>query len=306
MLKIKIVFKCIAVIALAASFSVCGLLTGTDIAEVYATAVNNEPVIRMGEDISMTRDEFLIWSSRNQIGFTPVTFGSLAPVLFSDTQLIRLADGAPSHTDARSSMLLPDRRLTAGELSAWINEYNDLGGINAVELEFVRLLNLQRAEANLPPLAVSPALMMSARFKAQEMEDLNYGIWSANRAANPHYSPVYGKFSVIPKMFGFQGIRGENIGGASGRVHMGDTPPVPIAGRRHEGLLISGLDGYLTNSERILSGWNHSPGHRRNMMAPDIQTIGIGVVRTIVGDNAGNTAAGWIRVSYQIAAMFGE
>ena len=49
----------------------------------------------------------------------------------------------------RSSILLPNRRLSDTERADWIAEYESLGGPNAFELEVVRLVNEIRAEHGL-------------------------------------------------------------------------------------------------------------------------------------------------------------
>ncbi|MCL1993233.1 MAG: SUMF1/EgtB/PvdO family nonheme iron enzyme [Spirochaetes bacterium] len=79
-----------------------------------------------------------------------------------------------------SSMTLPDRRLTEAERNAWIADYRARGGATAVELEVVRLINIERANLNLSPVAVDETLMMVARFFAQQANDLRAQPWSTN------------------------------------------------------------------------------------------------------------------------------
>lgn len=155
-------------------------------------------------------------------------------------------DFAQSVANTRSSITLPNRRLTDTELQAWINEYNSLGGASAFELEVVRLINLERAKEGLHALEISPALMMSARFKSQEMVDLDYF---------SHTSPVYtvGSFGggrcTIADMFGHTAGRRENI------VRGGTEPRLAV------------------------NAWMNSPGHRAAIMDSDVKTIGVGAFR---------------------------
>jgi len=137
---------------------------------------------------------------------------------------------------------LPNRWITDAELTAWIIDYHERGGINEFELEVIRLTNIERVNYGLEPLVMSPTLMMASRFKSQGMRDLNY---------MAHTSPVYGVFTTISRvLFGFPvTAMGENLA----RFHR--TP------------------------EEVVTAWMNSPGHRNNILNPAFTEIGTGHYR---------------------------
>jgi len=132
---------------------------------------------------------------------------------------------------------LTENRITQEKLSEWIAAYDYLGGIHEFETEVLRLLNIEREAHGLNPLLMDDTLAMAARFKSQEMFDLEYF---------DHTSPVYGEFFVISdEVFGL-GAYGENIA-------MGQRTP-----------------------EEVMLGWMNSPAHRDNILSERWAEIGIG------------------------------
>ena len=138
---------------------------------------------------------------------TPVPGGieqALAPTVFDEltlltnAELLLLIENAPSHFETRSATVLPNRMLTQSELESWIDEYRNLGGVNAYELEIIRLINEIRASYGLNPLAISPELSMAARFHSQEQVDLGFF---------GHESPVTGRGTQRAEMFGHRNIQ---------------------------------------------------------------------------------------------------
>jgi len=160
------------------------------------------------------------------------------PRLFSNEELRLLAENAPDHRYARSNIILPDRRLTDVELSQWIDEYFELGGFYAAELELVRLINIERENIGLQPLTLCPALMMAARFRAQGFGNLDYF---------SHTSPIYGSSLNFSRLFGFTGGVAEVIG-----------------------------RGGFGEAQEQFNRWSNSPSHRAIMMHPEAKYIGIG------------------------------
>jgi len=75
--------------------------------------------------------------------------------------------------DTRSSIQLPDARLTNYERAAWLAEYYYNGGASAFELNMIALINSVREGYGLNPLTIDPTLMHSARFYSQTMANLN-------------------------------------------------------------------------------------------------------------------------------------
>jgi len=144
------------------------------------------------------------------------------------------------------AMPLPDRPLTPVELAAWNAAYCEHGHISEIEREILRLTNIERANYSLPPLTLNCALSRAARFKSQEMLDLDYFA---------HQSPVYGHFSNIPLLFinNHQGL-GENL------FALLNWQPANIT------------------AEIFVQGWMDSPGHRENILRPELSELGVGVV----------------------------
>ena len=151
---------------------------------------------------------------------------------------------------AQSSITLPNRRLTEAERNAWIAEYRANGGPTAVELEVVRLVNIERANLNLSPVVVDETLMMAARFFAQQQNDLrglhtgthNFGPYATNPAAQ------HGASANVAAAFG-------------GRL------------RWNGGNWFSG--GSMT-AQALVTGWMNSPGHRAYIVSPEHRFMGAG------------------------------
>ena len=179
----------------------------------------------------------------------PTVFDELT--LLTNAEILTLIENAPSHIDTRSNSVLPNRMLTQSELEEWIEEYRTLGGVNAYELEIIRLINAERARHGLNPLAISPELSMAARFHSQEQVDLGYF---------GHESPVTGRGTQRAEMFGHSNIQ-EHVFGV--RENVGGT----AAGRR--------------TPEDQVNSWLNSPGHRAAILRGDdiTQAISIGVGR---------------------------
>jgi len=130
----------------------------------------------------------------------------------------------------------PNRVMTEVELQAWIGSYNELGGINAFELEVLYLLNNIRAEHNLQPFSLCPRLSMAARLHTQLMREFDF---------IGHEDPLYGSAGDRGLFFDVL-VASENAGaGAS-------TP------------------------ENRVRGWMSSPGHRQLILASSMTHVGIG------------------------------
>ncbi|MDW7670264.1 MAG: stalk domain-containing protein [Bacillota bacterium] len=108
------------------------------------------------------------------------------------------------------------------------------------ELEVIRLVNIEREKAKLPPVSKCDHLMEVADAKSQDMVDKRYFA---------HTSPTYGDLSDMLGTFQIDyGTSGENI--AAGQM----TP------------------------EEVMEGWMNSPGHRNNILHPDFNLMGVGTV----------------------------
>ena len=171
-----------------------------------------------------------------------------APTLPTYEQLLELIALAPEITETRSATTLANRRITETELAAWVAEYWELGGINAFELEVVRLINIERENVGLAPLALDPLLMMAARFHSQEMADLRFF---------SHRSPHHGRGRDRAVMFGHENIQ-EDVWG-----------------------VMENISGSTRSPETVVQGWMRSAGHRATILDADaiFLTIGIGAVQ---------------------------
>jgi len=140
-----------------------------------------------------------------------------------------------------SSIILPNRGLTEVERQEWIDEYNALGGMNAFELEIVRLVNELREEHGLNQLAICPKLSLAARFHTQVLINTNWDSWGAGAV---HRAGPYGGSSQTAIMFG-------------------GSPIMGVAAR-----------GGVNPS---ISGWVNSPGHLQSLLHPQANTVGAGI-----------------------------
>lgn len=118
-------------------------------------------------------------------------------------------------------------------------------GLSEMEMEVVRLVNIERQKAGLAPFTASAELSRVARLKSQDMGTKNYF---------SHTSPTYGSPFEMMKA---QGIKyttaGENI-----------------------------AKGYLT-AQSVVNGWMNSSGHRANILNGSFKTIGVGAYKTSNG-----------------------
>lgn len=114
------------------------------------------------------------------------------------------------------------------------------GASTSIEMEVVRLINIERQKAGLASLNYSGELSKIARMKSQDMASKNYF---------SHNSPTYGDPFTMMKDFGIKyAIAGENI-----------------------------AKGYLS-AESVVKGWMNSTGHRDNILNPSFGNMGIGYV----------------------------
>ncbi len=110
--------------------------------------------------------------------------------------------------------------------------------LHEFELRVAELVNAARAAAGLQPLRLDPELSRVARLKSQDF--VTGGYFS-------HQSPTYGSPFEMMKQYGFSyRSAGENIA-------MGQRTP-----------------------DEVHESWMNSPGHRRNILNPDFDTIGVG------------------------------
>jgi len=112
-------------------------------------------------------------------------------------------------------------------------------GTTQEEQTLLSLINKARADAGLKPLQFDMQLVKVARLKAQDMVDKNYF---------SHDSPTYGSPFDMMRQFGVSfKYAGENIAGNS-------------------------------TVEGAFKAWMNSPGHKANILKPEFNFNGIGIV----------------------------
>jgi len=170
-----------------------------------------------------------------------------APTMLTNEQILELIALAPDTTETRSRTTLADRRITESELLAWIEEYWELGGVNAFELEVVKLINIERENHNLNPLAINPNLVLAARFHSQQMTDLRFF---------SHRSPHHGRGIYRATMFGHENIQ-EHVWGVQENIGGGGRTP-----------------------QELVQSWMNSPAHRAAILGESFLTVGVGTIHT--------------------------
>lgn len=114
----------------------------------------------------------------------------------------------------------------------------NVSGLSSMEMEVVRLVNIERQKAGLSNFRASSELSNVARAKSKDMAVNNYF---------SHTSPTYGSPFEMMKSFGISyRTAGENI-----------------------------AKGY-SSAESVVRGWMNSQGHRDNILNPSFNTIGVG------------------------------
>nr|WP_174733696.1 SafA/ExsA family spore coat assembly protein [Mesobacillus harenae] len=114
-------------------------------------------------------------------------------------------------------------------------------GTTSIEVQVIQLTNQERSKNGLKPLASNWELSRVARYKSADMRDKNYFA---------HNSPTYGDPFQMMKSFGITYRRAaENI----------------AAGQR--------------TPQEVVQAWMNSPGHRKNILDPNLTQIGVGYVK---------------------------
>jgi uncharacterized YkwD family protein len=120
------------------------------------------------------------------------------------------------------------------------NTTQTTSALSAYEQKVVDLTNQERAKNGLPALKVDTTLSKMAHEKARDMSANNYF---------SHTSPTYGSPFDMMKKFGITyNYAGENIA-------MGQQTP-----------------------QEVVNAWMNSEGHRKNILSPNFNYIGVGYV----------------------------
>lgn len=156
---------------------------------------------------------------------------------------------------AKTSITLPNRRLTDTERNQWISDYRAHGGATANEREVIRLVNIERQAHGLEPVVIDDRLMMAARFFAQQANDIDERAYAGG--SNSHN---FGPYALNPSA---RHGASEQVARAFGND----------LGRWGGGNWFSG--GTMT-AEALVRGWMNSPGHRNYILSPEHRYAGAG------------------------------
>ena len=146
---------------------------------------------------------------------------------------------------------LTEDRLGYSALTEWIVYYLYSGGPTIIEREVLQYVNRERMRAGVAPVQLCNVLAMAARFKAQEMVDLQYF---------DHRSPVYGANDRIPvALLGAYNFAADNL-----------------------------IRGHFQNhvARTMVHQWMASPHTRANILAPEHTTMGVGVLPAVYGTDS--------------------
>jgi uncharacterized protein YkwD len=202
-------------------------------------------------------DLTVVWESSNQDIVTVSESGLLTAVSRGTAKITaRIVNGiteTATVTIPTSSITLPNRRLTVAERQEWMADYWVHGGPTDVELEVVRLVNIERTNHGLTPVEIDDTLMMAARFFAQQAADI--GGASASGSDSHNFGPYatdpsakHGASANVAAAFG------ANLRWNGGNWHSGGS----------------------SSAERIVTGWMNSDGHRSYILSPEHRFIGMG------------------------------
>ena len=159
----------------------------------------------------------------------------------------------PAATTPASNITLPNRRLTDAERNEWIADYIALGGPTAVELEVVRLVNIERANHGLVEVQIDDRLMMAARFFAQQHNDLR-GLYTGGHN--------FGPYADTPGQGWYPWGASYNVARAfGGNLRWGGG---------------NWFGGGSMTAEALVTGWMNSQGHRNYILSPEHRFIGVG------------------------------
>jgi uncharacterized protein YkwD len=175
-----------------------------------------------------------------------------APAIFSSDELEEMIANAPHYTYTRSRMTHPERAMSNVERRWWIDEYNDLGGINAQELELYKIVNEIRAENNLPPFILCPRLSMASRlFSYLQVQFHSVG----------HTDPYYGDLMARSDFFG-----------AFGSIYIENANSQQWYERTD-----GSIEYVYLSPQELVDGWMNSPDHREHILTAETTHVGFGV-----------------------------
>ena len=199
--------------------------------KVEAYMIENRNYLQL-RDIAAAVDFSVVWDGANNRVLIDTSRG------YDPNETMPTATPAPTETPKPtvSSRTLPKGVLDK-DSCIWLDEdYQLLEN----EIEAIRLINEERANAGLSPVTINMDLCRLARIKAIEMVELDY---------LAHESPNYGVPKDMLKIFGIScnGVL-ENVSYTGG-----------------------------TEASGIVYNWMHSESHKKNVLSAKAVEVGIGV-----------------------------
>ncbi len=167
--------------------------------------------------------------------------GTITPINYKVTASNEVTVNSLSRYEADSRYRLKISLKNGNKYSMYFNTISSIPSEDLkVELEVLRLVNIERAKEGLSPLKLGKELTVVAKLKSKDMSDNNYF---------DHISPTYGSPFEMMKQFGIKyNTAGENI-----------------------------AMGY-PSAESVMIGWMNSPGHKANILEARFGTLGVGYI----------------------------
>ncbi|MCL2456589.1 MAG: CAP domain-containing protein [Defluviitaleaceae bacterium] len=175
-----------------------------------------------------------------------------SPEIFSSEQLEEMIPKAPHYSQTRPSLPHPLRRMSEFEREQWIEDYYNLGGINAQELEIYKIVNEIRAQHDLPPFVLCPKISMAARL---------FSYLQVYFHSSGHTDPYYENLMERTNFFGRFGILYMENANSEQWYEMTDGTVEYV---------------YLSPQE-LVDGWFDSEPHREHILSPETTHAGFGV-----------------------------
>jgi uncharacterized protein YkwD len=175
-----------------------------------------------------------------------------SPRIFSSAELEEMIPKAPHYSQTRPTNPHPARRMTDSERDDWINDYYNLGGLNAQELEIYKIVNEIREAHDLPPFVLCPKISMAARL---------FSYLQVRYHTSGHEDPYYENLMERINFFERYGILYVENANSEQWYEMTDGSVEYV---------------YLSPQE-LVDGWFGSDAHREHILSPETTHAGFGV-----------------------------
>jgi uncharacterized protein YkwD len=173
-------------------------------------------------------------------------------VLFSSEELESMIANAPHYSQTRPLSPHPQRVMSDLERRFWIEDYMELGGINAQELEMYLIVNEIRVAHGLQPFVLCPRLSMAARlFSYLQVRYHSVG----------HTDPYYGGLMERSDFFGAFGTLYMENANSQSWYEMAD----------------GSIEYVYLSPQELVDGWMSSEPHREHILTTETTHAGFGI-----------------------------